>query len=206
MWTRGRRTTAGAIAVLAMLLAGCGGGSTSERSVSSPGSDGHTAAGTMSCAAPSACSTSGVEHTGVSTPEPSTANPSTPMSTPPAVPDRGGSSAPPATSPAAGTTTSSLEPVGAADEFCAAVAAINQIPDSDTLSPAESEEALAIIDNLLRLWPAETKTAAQTYFGELRKPIEAGTAVDLDNTSQEFQEAFATVFAYAADACPGGFG
>jgi hypothetical protein len=36
--------------------------------------------------------------------------------------------------------------------------------------------------------------------------VQAGSAVDLDNSSEAFRRAFLDVFEYAADACPGGFG
>lgn len=94
----------------------------------------------------------------------------------------------------------------AVGEFCDAVAALNEFPESDQLSPAERERALRTVDDLLRLWPAGTQGAAATYFGEIRDAIVAGTAVDLDNTSEEFREAFLVTFESAADACPGGFG
>lgn len=153
------------------------------------------------CAALSACTTNSPETTdrstlghGTSVVETLTTNAS-----------RTGSSAP-NTGTAAGQSDSVTQDSATTEGFCGAVAAINEIPDSDTLSPAEQEHALQVIDNLLRLWPAEAKAAAQTYFGEIRKAVEAGAAVDLDNTSQGFQQAFADVFQQAAEACPGGFG
>lgn len=95
------------------------------------------------------------------------------------------------------------EPFG---DFCAAVEALNQLPDSDTMTDAERTQAIAVIDRLLAVWPADSRGAADVYFGELREVIARGEAVELDNTSEEFQAAFGTVFVVAADACPGGFG
>ena len=91
-------------------------------------------------------------------------------------------------------------------DFCEAVEAINRVPDSDTMDDAERAEAIGVIDRLLAVWPASTRSAADIYFGELRDVRVAGDAVDLDNSSEGFKEAFATVFTVAADACPGGFG
>ncbi|WP_349903960.1 hypothetical protein [Parafrigoribacterium humi] len=91
-------------------------------------------------------------------------------------------------------------------DFCEAVEAFNRVPDSDTMNDAERTEAIGIIDGLLAMWPASTRSAADIYFGELRDVLVAGDAVDLDNSSEGFKEAFATVFTVAADACSGGFG
>lgn len=90
--------------------------------------------------------------------------------------------------------------------FCAAVREINKIPDSDKMTPAEREQAIATIDHLLALWPAETSRSAEIYFGWIRDILKAGEVVDLENTTPELQEAFAIVFQYVADTCPEGFG
>jgi hypothetical protein len=103
-------------------------------------------------------------------------------------------------------TSESASQAAAAGDFCEAVAALNEFPESESLTPAERDKALAVVNDLIRLWPDDTKGAAQTYFGVIRDAVQSGTAVDLDTVSEEFREAFATVFTYAADTCPGGFG
>jgi hypothetical protein len=93
-----------------------------------------------------------------------------------------------------------------ADGFCDAVAALNEFPESENLTSDERERALTVVNDLLRLWPAASKDSAETYFGEIQRAVQAGSAVDLDNSSEAFRRAFGDVFEYAADACPGGFG